>query len=272
VLLDPRAEQLYNSNIRYLMESQEGRMKAFKTRLIISHILAIMICTASGMPTYAQEPADNQRWESQRRQMVARQIRARGIRNPDILRAMATVPRHRFVPYRVRKSAYKDAPLPIGEGQTISQPYIVALMSAVLELDRGKKVLEIGTGSGYQAAVLAEMAGQVYTVEIIASLGENAKRVLQQLGYPNVHVKIGDGYRGWPEMAPFDAIIVTCAPTHIPRPLQDQLAEGGKLVIPVGDAGYQELVLLKKEKGAILRHKIIPVRFVPMVDEEGRTY
>ncbi|MCP3953806.1 MAG: protein-L-isoaspartate(D-aspartate) O-methyltransferase, partial [Desulfobacterales bacterium] len=212
------------------------------------------------------------RWESQREQMVARQIRARGIRDPDILRAMTTVLRHRFVPYRVRQDAYRDYPLPIGEGQTISQPYIVALMSAVLQLDRGKKVLEVGTGSGYQAAVLAELAAQVYSIEIVASLGKTARGVLQQLGYANVHVRIGDGYLGWPEQAPFDAIIVTCAPTHIPQPLQDQLAEGGKLVIPVGDSGYQELVLLTKRHGKIERQKIIPVRFVPMVDEKGRTY
>lgn len=247
-------------------------MEPFKNRGIIGQILTVVVFITFGIPAVAQEPVDNRRWESQRKKMVARQIRDRGIRHPDILRAMTTVPRHRFVPYRVRQDAYKDYPLPIGKGQTISQPYIVALMSAVLELDRDKKVLEIGTGSGYQAAVLAELAGQVYTIEIVASLGETAKSVLQQLGYTNVHVKIGDGYQGWPEQAPFDAIIVTCAPTHIPGPLKSQLAEGGKLVIPVGGSGHQELVLLKKEKGKILRHKIIPVRFVPMVDEKGKTY
>ena len=247
-------------------------METFKNRGIIGQMLAVVVFMTSGMPAAAQDPVDNRRWESQRKQMVAMQIRARGIRHPDILRAMTTVPRHLFVPYRVRQDAYKDYPLPIGEGQTISQPYIVALMSAVLELDRNQKVLEVGTGSGYQAAVLAELAGQVYTLEIVASLGETAKSVLQQLGYTNVHVKTGDGYQGWPEQAPFDAIIVTCAPTHIPKPLQDQLAEGGKLVIPVGGHGHQELVLLAKIKGKILRHKIIPVRFVPMVDAEGKTY
>ncbi len=247
-------------------------MKISKSRRIIGQILAVAIFMTSGIPAVAQDPVDNPRWKSQRKQMVARQIRARGIRDPDILRAMATVLRHRFVPYRVRQDAYQDTPLPIGEGQTISQPYIVALMSAVLQLDRDKKVLEIGTGSGYQAAVLAELAAQVYSIEIVASLGETAKGVLQQLGYANVHVRVGDGYQGWPEQAPFDAIIVTCAPTHIPQPLQDQLAEGGKLVIPVGDTGYQELVLLTKRYGKIERQKIIPVRFVPMVDEEGKTY
>ncbi len=247
-------------------------MQTCKRRVIIGQILVVAVIIACGLPAPAQEPVDNRRWESQRKKMVAWQIRARGIRDPDILRAMTTVPRHRFVPYRVRQSAYKDTPLPIGEGQTISQPYIVALMSEVLQLDRNMKVLEIGTGSGYQAAVLAELAGQVYSIEIVASLGATAKQVLEQLGYTNVHVKTGDGYQGWPEQAPFDAIIVTCAPTHIPKPLQDQLVEGGKLVIPVGGHGHQELVLLAKIKGKILRHKIIPVRFVPMVDEDGKTY
>ena len=247
-------------------------MDTLKRWGIIGHILAAAVVMTAGVPAAEEGTVDNRRFESQRKQMVHWQIRARGIRNPDILRAMTTVPRHRFVPYRVRKSAYKDTPLPIGKGQTISQPYIVALMSEVLQLDRSKKVLEIGTGSGYQAAVLAELAGQVYTIEIIASLGETAKKALQDLGYGNVHVRIGDGYKGWPDQAPFDAIIVTCAPTHIPQPLKDQLAEGGKLVIPVGTAGYQELVLLTKRKGQIERQKIIPVRFVPMVNDKGRTY
>jgi protein-L-isoaspartate(D-aspartate) O-methyltransferase len=247
-------------------------METFKNRGVIGQFLAVAVLMAVGIPAAAQDPGDNRRWESQRKKMVAWQIRARGIRQPDILRAMTTVPRHRFVPYRVRQNAYQDTPLPIGKGQTISQPYIVALMSTVLELDRGKKVLEVGTGSGYQAAVLAELAGQVYSIEIVASLGETANSVLQQLGYANVHVKIGDGYQGWPEQAPFDAIIVTCAPTHIPQPLKNQLAEGGKLVIPVGGSGHQKLVLLTKRHGKIERQKIIPVRFVPMVDGEGKAY
>jgi protein-L-isoaspartate(D-aspartate) O-methyltransferase len=247
-------------------------MDTLKRWVIIGHILAAAVIVTAGVQAAEESPADNERFESRRKQMVDRQIRARGIRNPDILCAMTTVPRHRFVPYRVRQSAYRDTPLPIGKGQTISQPYIVGLMSEVLQLDRSTKVLEIGTGSGYQAAVLAELAGQVYTIEIIASLGETAKKTLQDLGYGNVHVRIGDGYKGWPDQAPFDAIIVTCAPTHIPQPLKDQLAEGGKLVIPVGTAGHQELVLLTKRKGQIERQKIIPVRFVPMVNDKGRTY
>jgi len=247
-------------------------MDTFKPWVISVYILAAVVIVTAGVQAAEENPAETRRWESRRKQMVDRQIRARGIGNPDVLRAMAKIPRHWFVPYRVRQSAYMDTPLPIGEGQTISQPYIVALMSEVLQLDRSKKVLEIGTGSGYQAAVLAELADRVYTIEIIASLGETAKKVLQDLGYGNVHVRIGDGYKGWPDQAPFDAIIVTCAPTHIPQPLQDQLAEGGKLVIPVGSAGRQELILLTKREGQIVRQEIIPVRFVPMIDGKGRVY
>ncbi len=247
-------------------------MDTLKHWVLSGYILAFAVSITAGALATEEKPVDSRRFESQRRQMVAGQIQARGIRKPEILRAMAAVPRHRFVPYRLRSSAYRDSPLPIGKGQTISQPYIVALMSEVLQLDRSKKVLEIGTGSGYQAAVLAELAGQVYSIEIITSLGETARKVLQDLGYGNVHVRIGDGYKGWPDQAPFDAIIVTCAPTHIPRPLKEQLAEGGKLVIPVGSEGYQELVLLTKNNGKIVQQKIIPVRFVPMVNDKGRTY
>ncbi|CAD7847815.1 MAG: Protein-L-isoaspartate O-methyltransferase (EC 2.1.1.77) [Olavius algarvensis Delta 4 endosymbiont] len=247
-------------------------MNTRKTRMRLIALLAAILMGPASIFATGKAPADNRRWESQRKQMVAFQIRARGIRHPDVLRALTSVPRHRFVPYRVRQMAYQDTPLPIGAGQTISQPYIVALMSTVLELDRTKKVLEIGTGSGYQAAVLGELAGQVYSIEIVPSLGETARRVLKDLGYANVHVRIGDGYQGWPDNAPFDAVIVTCAPTHVPQPLQDQLAEGGRLVIPVGPAGDQELVLLKKINGKIRQQKIIPVRFVPMVDKKGRTY
>jgi protein-L-isoaspartate(D-aspartate) O-methyltransferase len=156
--------------------------------------------------------------------------------------------------------------LPIGEGQTISQPYIVALMTELLELKGDEKVLEIGTGSGYQAAILAELAKEVYTIEIIEKLAQTAKERLEKLGYQNIKVKAGDGYLGWPEVAPFDAIIVTCAPPFIPEPLQEQLKEGGRMVIPVGTA-YQELKLIRKEKGKIKVKAIIPVRFVPMTGE-----
>jgi protein-L-isoaspartate(D-aspartate) O-methyltransferase len=180
---------------------------------------------------------------------------------------MRRVPRHEFVPRQLRAAAYDDRPLPIGEDQTISQPYIVALMTEVLDLSPGDKVLEVGTGSGYQAAVLAEITDQVFTIEIIESLGNRARQTLARLGYTGVHVRIGDGYLGWEEHAPFDAIIVTCAPDHIPRPLVDQLVEGGRMVIPVGPRYSQELVLVVKEEGEIHQRDIIPVLFVPMTGE-----
>lgn len=211
-------------------------------------------------------------FKAQRERMVREQMEARGIRNPKVLEALRKVERHRFVPEPYRPQAYMDHPLPIGAGQTISQPYIVALMTEVLNLDSSKKVLEVGTGSGYQAAVLAEICDSVYTIEIIESLGEKAKELLARLGYKNVHVKIGDGYKGWKAFSPFDGIIVTCAPTHIPEPLKEQLAEGGKMVIPVGGRQVQELVLLSKEKGRLVQRSILPVRFVPMLKGNGGTY
>jgi len=171
-----------------------------------------------------------------------------------------------FVPKSRRKSAYDDRPLPIGQGQTISQPYIVAFMTEVLHLSSGDKVLEIGTGSGYQAAILAEIVKEVYTIEIKARLGETARQRLKEMGYSNIFVKIGDGYKGWPEKAPFNAVIVTCAPEKIPRPLIDQLAEGGRMIIPVGEKrSIQKLVLLKKEKGMIIKKAVMNVLFVPMI-------
>jgi protein-L-isoaspartate(D-aspartate) O-methyltransferase len=185
---------------------------------------------------------------------------------------MTAVPRHLFVPLNIRSLAYEDGPLPIGHDQTISQPYIVALMSQLLALRSGDRILEIGTGSGYQAAVLAWMGAEVFTIEIVSELGNQAKKVLDQLGYDRVSVKIGNGYLGWPENAPFDGIIVTCAPTSIPEPLKEQLAEGGRMVIPVGETGSQQLYLLTKQNGRLIQKKIIDVRFVPMVDEKGKTY
>ncbi|PKN67648.1 MAG: protein-L-isoaspartate O-methyltransferase [Deltaproteobacteria bacterium HGW-Deltaproteobacteria-12] len=210
-------------------------------------------------------------YSAARERMVADQIEARGISDPGVLQAMRTVKRHLFVPEGLRGRAYVDHPLPIGEGQTISQPYIVALMTEVIKPEQGMKVLEIGTGSGYQAAVLAELCKSVYTIEIVEILGKRARQILSGL-YKNVHFKIGDGYQGWPEAAPFDAIIVTCSPTKVPPPLADQLKEGGKMVIPVGEAGRQELVVLRKKDGRLERHAIIAVRFVPMVDHRGKTY
>jgi protein-L-isoaspartate(D-aspartate) O-methyltransferase len=204
--------------------------------------------------------------------MVQTQIVARGIKSIAVIKALQKVERHRFVPRDSQKLAYADRPLPIGEGQTISQPYIVALMTELLKLDRTDKVLEIGTGSGYQAAVLAEICDSVFTIEIIPNLAKKAKTLLNDLGYQNIFCKVGDGFRGWPEYAPFDAIIVTCAPSEIPEPLEEQLAEGGRLVIPVGAGFTQELVLITKRKGKLIHHPVIPVRFVPMLRNNGGVY
>ena len=198
-----------------------------------------------------------------RLRMVQEQIRAREIHDDAVLAAMAKVPRHRFVPAALADKAYNDHPLPIGQGQTISQPYIVAYMTQAAEVGAGEKVLEVGTGSGYQAAVLGELAKKVYTIEIISELAEGARGTLAVLGYNNVHVKAGNGYLGWPEQAPFDAIVVTAAPDEIPKALIEQLAVNGKLVIPVGD-WYQEMVILTKTQAGVVEKRTIPVRFVPM--------
>jgi len=202
-----------------------------------------------------------------RKMMVERQIGAPGrdIEDERVLAAMNKVPRHEFVPEDQRNRAYADQPLPIGYGQTISQPYIVAFMTAALDLEPTDRVLEIGTGCGYQAAVLAELAHHVYTIEIVEPLAKRAKATLERLGYDNISVKVGDGYEGWPEHAPFDAIIVTCAPDHVPAALVDQLAEGGRMVIPVGEQHLpQHLDVLEKKNGAVEREAVLPVRFVPM--------
>ena len=201
-----------------------------------------------------------------RREMVDQQIRRRNVQAPDVLRAMEQVPRHRFVPDHQRGSAYVDSPLPIGDGQTISQPYVVALMTELLELDGDSKVLEIGTGSGYQAAVLSRIAKQVYSIEIRESLGEAARALLDDLGYDNVQVKIGDGYQGWPDAAPFDGIIVTAAPERVPQPLVDQLRIGGKMVVPVGRF-LQELLVITRTADGIETREVAGVRFVPMIGE-----
>jgi protein-L-isoaspartate(D-aspartate) O-methyltransferase len=198
--------------------------------------------------------------------MVARTIEARGVTNPDVLGAMRDVPRHAFVPAEYLDKAYADHPLPIGYGQTISQPYIVAWMTELLDLKAGDKVLEIGTGSGYQAAVLAQLGYvDVYSIEIIPELAESAATRLQALGYSRVQVKQGDGYYGWPEQAPFDAIIVTAAPDHLPAPLAAQLAEGGRLVIPIGPpGGYQSLWKFVNEGGELKAYDLGGVAFVPL--------
>lgn len=208
----------------------------------------------------------------QRRQMVQDQLLGRNIVDARVLRAMQSVPRHLFVPPPLRDLAYRDTPLPIGHEQTISQPYMVALMSQLLAVQAGERVLEIGTGSGYQAAVLAEMDVQVFSIEIVPELGRLAKEALQPLGFKQIQLKIGDGYKGWAEYAPFDGIIVTCAPTGVPQPLKEQLAEGGRMVIPVGNKHFQQLFLLTKRKGVIRQERIVDVRFVPMVDKKGKIY
>jgi protein-L-isoaspartate(D-aspartate) O-methyltransferase len=196
--------------------------------------------------------------------MVRRQIEARGVRDPRVLEAMRKVPRHRFMPESQRAHAYDDRPLPIAQGQTISQPYIVALMSELADIKPGDTVLEVGTGSGYQAAVLAEMGVKVFSIEIIEPLAKQATATLSELGYGNkVEVRHGDGYAGWPERAPFDAVIVTAAPPKIPKPLKQQLKVGGRLVIPVGKH-YQSLIRVTRTKDGFREESVIPVRFVPM--------
>jgi protein-L-isoaspartate(D-aspartate) O-methyltransferase len=205
---------------------------------------------------------------NQRRSMVEHQIKGRGISNKNVLNALMSVPRHKFVPVEYQSYAYDDRPLPIGFDQTISQPYIVAYMTEILNPGKSEKVLEIGTGSGYQAAILSLLYKNVYTVEIIEALGNKAKKVFNEEGYNNIKVKIGDGYQGWKEYAPFNAIIVTCAPTNIPQPLVEQLAEGGKMIIPVGADYNQALYLLEKRNGKIHKTKTLPVLFVPMMREK----
>jgi len=196
--------------------------------------------------------------------MVKNQIEARGIKDPRVLQVMKEVKRHLFVPKTLRKWAYTDSPLPIGLKQTISQPFIVAYMSEAARLKETDRVLEIGTGSGYQAAILAQIADHVYTIEILKELADSASERLEKLGYDNVTVKCGDGYKGWPEHAPFDAIIVTAAPPKIPEELVKQLKVGGRMVVPIGSF-YQELYLIEKTESGIRKTKLFPVRFVPMV-------
>jgi len=220
-------------------------------------------CLALVSPGQKPDP-----YTQQRRQMVAEQLARRDITDRRVLEAMGTVPRHLFVPPAYRDQAYEDYPLPIGEGQTISQPYIVALMTQSLGLAGGEKVLEIGTGSGYQAAVLAELKARVFTIEINEQLAERAARTLRELNRQDIRVRSGDGFFGWPEEAPFDAIIVTCASPRIPPPLFDQLKEGGRLIIPLGDIQpFQVLTLATKKGGKLRTREISGVRFVPMTGE-----
>lgn len=209
---------------------------------------------------------------SLREQMVRTQIEARGINDQQVLKAFLNVERHKFVPLEYISAAYQDSPLPIGYGQTISQPYIVAFMTQALDLQPDDKVLEIGTGSGYQAAILAEICDSVFTVEISEPLAKRADQLFNELGYDNIYNKTGDGYKGWPENAPYDAIIVTASPSHIPEPLKRQLAEGGRMIIPVGRDPIQELILLHKKNGNIVQDALLNVRFVPLINQEGKKH
>ena len=229
--------------------------------IIILILILYRLAVAQEAATRASPILD---FKNLRERMVKEQIEARGVKDRRTQEALLKVERHRFVPKNLQHLAYEDMPLPIGSGQTISQPYIVALMTELLQLKGKEKVLEIGTGSGYQAAILAELTAEVYTIEILPKLANGAQKLLTELGYKNIKVKCGDGYLGWPEFAPFDAIIVTCAPREVPLALIEQLAEGGRLVIPVGE-WCQELKLLVKVEGKIKQKNIIPVRFVPMI-------
>ncbi len=247
-----------------MASARVGRGVRMSDLLLVAVLLGLAgaACAAGGgngeAPSAAADP-----YEALRLQMVAGQIEARGIQDPCVLEAMRRVPRHRFVPEAQRREAYSDWPLAIGFGQTISQPYIVALMTELLRPDKTMKVFEVGTGSGYQAAVLAECVAEVYTIEIIPELGQRAEKLLRELGYENVHVRIGDGYEGWPEAAPFDGILVTAAPEDVPPPLLEQLAVGGRLVVPLG-RGLQELVVITRTPEGYERREITGVRFVPM--------
>jgi protein-L-isoaspartate(D-aspartate) O-methyltransferase len=236
----------------------------------MKHLLGLILLYALTFFCYhgnnSSENGKTDRFVRMRQDMVEKQIKARGVKDPRVLQALSTVPRHLFVPENLKEEAYGDEPLPIGSGQTISQPYIVAYMTEQLNLQPSDRVLEVGTGSGYQAAVLAELVDSVFTIEILPGLSEHAQRVIAKLGYKNIEFKIGNGFYGWPEKAPFDAIIVTAAPEKIPDPLVEQLKLEGKMIIPVGDF-FQELFLVVKDKSGIRKERKLPVRFVPLQGE-----
>ena len=235
-------------------------------RYVIYAIMAGLVMCLWRVTIFSAEKSKEDVYRLRREKMVADQIAARGVKDEKVLLAMGSVPRHKFVSEDLINSAYEDRPLPIGCGQTISQPYIVALMTQLLNLAEKDKVLEVGTGSGYQAAILSGIVKEVYTIEIFEELGTSAGKRLKDLGYQNVKVKVADGYYGWPEEAPFDAIIVTCAATHIPPPLIEQLKDGGTMCIPVGSVFWtQNLMLVKKKDGKIIAKSVLPVRFVPLL-------
>jgi protein-L-isoaspartate(D-aspartate) O-methyltransferase len=233
--------------------------------IILLLVVASLIFLGITVPIFSSKPQPSD-YATLRERMVTQQLQTAGrdISNSAVLAALRRVPRHEFVPETERPQAYQDRPLPIGFGQTISQPYIVALMTEQLAPRSTDRVLEIGTGSGYQAAVLAELVAEVYSIEIIEPLAQRATGDLARLGYTNVFVRAGDGYQGWPEAAPFDAIIVTCAPERVPQPLIEQLRDGGRLIIPLGGGLEQQLVLLRKQGNRLQQTAVIPVRFVPM--------
>jgi protein-L-isoaspartate(D-aspartate) O-methyltransferase len=239
-------------------------------RRALSQLAILLGCSAWGCSVNGQDPGTpTDAMRAARERMVKEQLESRDIRDPRVLDAMRRVPRHELVPESLRDQAYQDRALPIGLGQTISQPYVVAFMSQAAEIHEGDKVLEIGTGSGYQAAVLVAMGARVYTIEYLPELAERARRDLARIGYAPAGARAGDGYGGWPEQAPFDAILVTAAPDHVPPALVEQLAVGGRMVLPVG-SWSQDLVRLRKTERGIEREVLLPVRFVPMRGEAER--
>ena len=233
-------------------------MRIYQTAL---SVLLAMVFTPACSSSVQQDGS----FEAAQQQMIKHHLKGRDITDPAVLKAMHEVPRHRFVPSALQEMAYADCPLPIGHSQTISQPYVVAFMTQMLEVRPEDTILEIGTGCGYQAAVLARLAKQVYTIEIVEALALNARKLLAELGFQNISVKAGDGFDGWPEHAPFDKIILTCAVKEIPPALIEQLKEGGRIIAPLGPPGnVQELVLATKTNGKLTRKQVLPVRFVPM--------
>jgi len=230
----------------------------------IAKCLVVAFLATSGCQKQSTSTAE---FVAERQKMVEQQLRPRGIHDERVLMAMMKVPREEFVPENLRDQAYQDSALPIGHDQTISQPFIVAFMTEQLRPRPSDRVLEIGTGSGYETAVLAELVKEVYTIEIVELLAKDASARLARLDYTNAHVKMGDGFQGWPEVAPFDSIIVTCAPDKVPQPLTQQLKDGGRMIVPVGSGLDQQLYLLEKKNGQLAQTAILPVRFVPMVGE-----